>query len=332
MWFPTDMAVFDFTVKIIRFGAAERARPLIGAIAETLDRLGTDHLLADLNRDGLDAWSEIYVTDPIVISGSTPMPGAFEERVLAAARELLPEAEVGIDWDGHNPVLAAVAEANLEVERVARVFGGLGRGAVPARVRLAILNTEAYLDRFGYAHADADRQHPAELTRNALYNALGEVGAAVGIGWKNDRRDAERVFGDLRGMPETVRARQSQDYTGFVDRWVAADEAELAAADPTDALYAETEDHLHTALFDAIREALSVVPADCMNGDGVMLDAVSSSDRPAGEYPAPREPAGSPGRRDEIVVGAPPARSSTSRRRSDVRRATGARLRERGER
>ena len=72
MWFPTGMAVFDFTVKITRFGSPERARPLVRSIAETLDRLGVDHLLVDLNRDGEAAWCGAYAKDPIVITGSGP--------------------------------------------------------------------------------------------------------------------------------------------------------------------------------------------------------------------------------------------------------------------
>lgn len=258
MWFPTGMAVFDFTVKITRFGTPERAHPLVCVIAEALDRLGADHLLADLHREGVTALRGIYTTDPIVITGATSELGALFDRVRAAARELLPDAEVTIDWREHDPAVAAVAAVNREIERVARVFRGLARGAVPQRVRLAVLDTPAYLARYGHLHQADELRSPAELTLNALYRALSDVGAVVGIDWKSNRAVAVEAFNNLRVLPAAAPRAAHPDYTGFVDRWVAADEAELAAADPG---YAGEGGEPHTDLFDAVREVLSAVPA-----------------------------------------------------------------------
>lgn len=301
MWFPTDMAAFDFAVKITRFDDLTRAHQLVCAIAEALDRVGADHLLVDLNRDGQAVWNELYTSDPITISGSTPMLGVFEDRVMAAARDLVPRAEVTIDWFGHDPDRAAVAAVNREIERVARVFRGFARGSVPARVRLAILDTDAYLSRFGHQHAPDERQRPAELTLNALYNALSDAGTVIGIDWKGNRSEALKAFNGLRVLPPARPSTDFVDYTGFVDRWVAADEAELAAADPTDARYAVTEDHLHAALFDAIREALAVVPADGVSGGDLVLEhervgsignrACAASIGAGGRFDWPAEPA-----------------------------------------
>lgn len=322
MWFPTDMAAFDFAVKITRFEDIARAHQLVCAVAEALDRVGADHLLVDLNRDGQAMWSELYDCDPIVISGSTPMLGVFEDRVLAAARELVPEADVTIDWRGHDPDRAAVCAVNREIERVARVFRGFARGSVPARVRLAILNPDAYLARFGHQHADHERQRPAELTLNALYNALSDAGTVVGIDWKSNPSEALKAFGGLRVLPPARPVTDYVDYTGFVDRWVAADEAELAAADPTDSRYAVTEDHLHAALFDAIREALAVVPADGVPGGDLVLE----HERVGGGVPGRATPISVGGRSEWL---AEPAMSSSPSLSASTTRRRAARLRNR---
>jgi hypothetical protein len=268
------MAVFDFTVKIVGFGVAERARPLIGVIVETLDRLAADHLLVDLSRDGEASLDQVYPDDPIVINGSTPACGLFESRITAAARDLLPEGELTINWREHDQKREAVAAVNREIERVSRMFRGLSRGLVPARVRLAILNPDVYVSRFGSAAA-GDAQQSVDLTLNALYTALGDAGAVAGVDWKSHRPEAERALGGLRVVPDLkpptaalslagAEGQTSADYTdyaGFVDRWVAEDEAALAAADPVDSSFGDLADDRHAALFDAVRDALSVVPS-----------------------------------------------------------------------
>jgi hypothetical protein len=274
MWFPTDMAVFDFIVKITGFGAVERARPLIGAIVETLDRLAADHLLVDLSRDGEAALERVYPDDPIVISGSVSSSGLFERRITAAARDLLPRGELTIDWCEHDQQREVIAAVNREIERVSRMFRGLSRGLVPARVRLAILNPDVYVSRFGGVRT-TDALQSVDLTLDALYTGLAEAGAIAGIDWKNHRHEAERALGGLRVigdlMPdpagsslegvEVPASADYSDYAGFVDRWVAEDEAALAAADPVDSSFTDFADDRHAALFDAVRDALSVVPS-----------------------------------------------------------------------
>ena len=275
------MAVFDFSVEITRFGTSERARPLVRLIAETLDCLGIDHLLVDLNRDGDAAWVDAYQTDPIVVTGSTRFTGLLEERVLAGARELLPGARVAVRWRGHDPGRAAVAQVNREIERVARAFSGIGRGAVPARVRFAILDTDGYLARFGSAHADDERARPAELTLNALYQALSEVGAHVGIDWKSADVTAAGALRGLRVLPAAYGERGgSADDPGSLDRWIAAEETELSIAEPIDEFAAETANHLHAAMFDAIRDSLSFVSDE----EAIAGLAASDGGMPAQEW------------------------------------------------
>lgn len=274
MWFPTDMAVFDFTVKITGFGVAERARPLIGVIVETLDRLAADHLLVDLSRDGEASLNQVYPNDPIVIRGSTSSRALFEDRIIRAARDLLPEGDLTVNWCEHDQQREATAAVNREIERVSRMFSGLSRGLVPTRVRLAILNPEVYVSRFDDATTIGSQQS-VDLTLKAFYTALAEAGAIAGVDWKSHQREAERAFGGLRIVldskpPATALSLEQAeipssagytDYAGFVDRWVAEDEAALAAADPVDSSFGDPADDRHAALFDAVRDALSVVPS-----------------------------------------------------------------------
>jgi hypothetical protein len=66
-----------------------------------------------------------------------------------------------------------------------------------------------------------------------------------------------------------------------IDRWMTADEAEFATAEPVDPrLAAQSDDHLHATLFDAIRDALSVVPEDV-----VVVDGRSTLDHPLSDAP-----------------------------------------------
>lgn len=189
------MAVRDFTVVVDGFNTPSGARTLVRTVGEIMERFAIDHLLVDLMRDGEQAWAEAFDQAPVVLTGSTRWCVAFEERVRAAAERLVPEAQVSIDWSGHDPVTDDVVAANRSIERVARVFGGIGRGQVPARVRLAILNTDAYVARFGdstgrLAAGRNERERPAKLALHALCDALGEAGASVGIDWKSGLTEA----------------------------------------------------------------------------------------------------------------------------------------------
>ena len=293
MWFPSTMAVADFTVMITRFDLPGRARPLVRAVAETMDRLGFDHLLVDLNRDGESAWGRVYRRDPIVIDGSGRPFGAFEDQVTTAVREWLPEAEVAVEWREHDRARAAAAETCREIERVSRIFGGLARGEIPQRVRLAILDTESYLAQYGAAHAADERERPAELVVNALCAALADVGPRVGLGWARDRSRLAATFGDLRaavaeGVDPILGVRLA-DPIGLPDLT-----DQIVATESVDPLVMESADYLHGAMFDAIREAL----ASGLASEVAAEDSAGNSTDAAGAIP----PSGWPG---ELVTSAP---------------------------
>lgn len=301
MWFPSDMAVFDFTVRITRFGGAERARPLIRSIAEIFDRLGIDHLLVDLNRDGEAAWDGVYVADPIAISGSCPLTCGLDGQIREAADRLAPEAEVRVDWYAHDPTRAATSRANREIEHTARIFGGLLRGLVPRRVRLAILAPCTYIAEFGGDGLAGSQQCSAELAFLALRGALGEAGALIGIEWRNDDVAVGAALGRLRALHAArhdVRPRSGA--TALLAQWAAMDELELVATEPIDPLAAETADHLNAVMFDAIRGALDIAPAN-LPGE----EPSGGAERPAGRWEShdQQEWLG------ELVVSAPAARA-----------------------
>jgi len=261
MWFPSDMAVFDFTVRITRFGVAQRAHPLVRAIAEIFDRLGIDHLLVDLNRDGDMAWSDVYVTDPIVIRGSCSLTCGLDGQVKAAASRLLPDAAVSVEWYARDPGHGRDSSLERDVERVSRMFGGLCRGLVPARVRLAILDPDGYVARHGNGRSRGDLPGVPQLAMLALTEALGEAGARLGIDWSGQRRAVAMALESLRQSIVEVPSCGGCGLDGRVQggAWTAVDELEVAAVGPVDPLVAETADHLNAVMFDAIRDALVLV-------------------------------------------------------------------------
>lgn len=259
MWFPSGMAVLDFTARITRFGSVDRAYPLVQAIAEIFDRLGLDHFLADLNRDGEAAWSCAYILDPITISGSCPLDCGLEGRIAEAAARLLPDADVRVEWFARDVDSASAMNAGRAIERVARMFGPLSRGTVPTRVRLAILSPDAYFVRYGDRAVLDPRKDPSELSYetfyyHVLYDALSDAGAAMGVAWCNDRPGTIAAFGDLMRAAE---AHRDHDECHPVEnrsrRCVVEDELEFVA---------ETADYLNAAMFEAIRDVLAVTRRD----------------------------------------------------------------------
>lgn len=256
MWFASSMVVADFTVKITGFGLPELARPLLRTIVETMDRLGLDHLLVDLNRDGQDAWSSAYRRDPIMIRGSGLRAEAFGDLIVAAGHALLPEAETTVEWHAHDHVLAEIDATHREIERSSRLFGGLAGGLVPARVRLAILDPESYLEQHGAGAVEEWLRCPESLPERALRQALGVIGPRVGLPWAGSLAGTPEFLGDLHrlsyGRVDPIFQSRTTERLGASDS-----NDQIAVTEFVDPLMVECVDYLHAAMFDAIRDALA---------------------------------------------------------------------------
>jgi hypothetical protein len=163
------MAVLDFTITLTGVdpalaGAGQAPWP---AVARALRGSGIDHACVELARDETAAgWLGRYHADPLVLRGSGTYPPGLESNLAAALAEVAPQAGVVVDWEAHDPDLAARRAADRPAYRLARRLAALDAGAVPARAGLAWLAPDRYHDQF------TGPWDAASLVVSALYDAL----------------------------------------------------------------------------------------------------------------------------------------------------------------
>ncbi|RSM60227.1 hypothetical protein DMB66_25080 [Actinoplanes sp. ATCC 53533] len=262
------MAVLDFTITLTGVdpalaGAGQAPWP---AVARALRDSGIDHACVELSRDAA-GWLGRYHADPLVLRGPGTYTPELESNVSGALAEVAPQAGVVVDWDAHDPELAARHAADRPAYRLARRLAALDGGAVPTRAGLAWLAPDRYHDQF------ADPWEAASLVVSALHDALLDAGALTVLDWKCTRTEAAKALGRLRILPDGARRVREAvpEYDAFVSRCVEADRerfgGEPVGAD--DPLHAGDEglQHVVVSAVNAALVALGVDLLDLENGD-----------------------------------------------------------------
>lgn len=179
------MAVLDFTITLTGVdpalaGAGQAPWP---AVARALRGSGIDHACVELARDETAAgWLGRYHADPLVLRGSGTYPPGLESNLAAALAEVAPQAGVVVDWDAHDPDLAARRAADRPAYRLARRLAALDAGAVPEYGAFVSRCAEADRERLGGEPVGADDplhagdEGPQYVVVSAVHAALVALG------------------------------------------------------------------------------------------------------------------------------------------------------------
>lgn len=266
------MAILDFTITITGAdpGLAAAGRSPLPVVARALRDSGIDHVTAELEHDGSAAgWLHRYHADPLVLHGSGAYTAELENRVTGALREVAPQVSVVVDWNPHDPDLAARSAAGRSAYRLARRLAALDDGAVPARVGLALVDPDGYHDRFTDMW-----ESDVSLAITACLDALVDAQALTGVDWKATRSETVTALGELRILPDGARRIRDAmpEYEAFVARCATADRERLggeplAVDDP---LHVAEDEGQQYVVADAVHAALAALGAGLLvldNGD-----------------------------------------------------------------